>query len=91
MVEQKSNMLNQHEQELANAKSRAKQSCEIISDCEHQIAAIDQQIENSPDLKAQNKLRETYLEIKSRLQGENAQIERQTCKLDNEISHALQK
>ena len=72
MIESKSSLLTQYKQELASATTKAQETQETICKCEQEIDQIKIKIEASPDLKAQNALRETYLEIKSKLQAENA-------------------
>ena len=39
----------------------------------------------------EQELREEYLEIKSRLQAEHAQIERETCKIDARVGQLAPK
>ena len=48
-------------------------------------------IDSSPALQKEQELREEYLEIRSRLQTEHAQIERETCKIDSQVQQLVPK
>ena len=48
-------------------------------------------IDSSPALQKEQELREEYLEIRSRLQTEHAQIERETCKIDSRVQQLVPK
>lgn len=72
MIEQKAGLLAQYQKELINAKERAQKTTQTIFQCEQEIESLKNQIDNNPKLKATEQLRDAYLEIKSKIQGENA-------------------
>ena len=61
----------------------------MLAQSESRLKELVKLIEDSPQLQQEQILRETYLDIKSRIQSTNAQIERETCKVDNQIQQLI--
>ena len=61
----------------------------IRAELEANLDKIQTKINASPALQRHQELREEYIAIRSKLQIENAAIERQTCKLESQIQALL--
>ena len=62
-----------------------------IKESTQKLTQLDKKIQDSPELASELAVREQYLDIKAKLQSENAQIERETCKIDNKMQALIQK
>ena len=68
-----------------SAKGKISEAEKTLKITEANLKEVMAKIDSSPALQKEQELREEYLEIRSRLQTEHAQIERETCKIDSQI------
>ena len=84
-------MLDGLEKEKEAAEGKISEATATLKTTEANLKEVMAKIDSSPALQVEQALREEYLEIRSRLQTEHAQIERETCKLDSQIQQLLPK
>ena len=73
------------------AESKLKAAQDICKVAKENLERVNEKISSCPALQKEQQLREEYLEIKSRLQTEHTQIEKETSKLNIQINQATQK
>lgn len=84
-------MLDGFEKEKAAAEGRISEAKQTLQTTEANLKEVMAKIDSSPALQKEQELREEYLEIRSRLQTEHAQIERETCKIDSQVQQLVPK
>ena len=84
-------MLDGFEKEKEAAEGKISEAKQALQTTEANLKEVMAKIDSSPALQKEQELREEYLEIRSRLQTEHAQIERETCKIDSQVQQLVPK
>ena len=90
LVDQKQKMLKDCTNEKQQAEVKIGAIRDLLAASEANLNKIQTKMDDSPALQKHQELREEYLEIRSKLQTENAAIERQMCKLESQMQTQLQ-